>query len=86
MWASTSPVGTLLYVRPYSGWVSLRMLFHCDFYTFLANLGYYDRAGLCSEGCCAVDGGGGAEGLAVNTIEADCLVVVEAGDVDETTG
>ena len=64
----------------------MRILFHCDFYTFLANLGYYDRAGLCSEGCCAVDGGGGAEGLAVNTIEADCLVVVEAGDVDETTG
>ena len=62
----------------------MRILFHCDFYTFLANLGDYDRAGLCSEGCCAVDGGGGAEGLAVNTIEADCLVVVEAGDVDET--
>ena len=34
------------------------MLFHCDFYAFLANLGDYDRAELCGEGCCAVDGGG----------------------------
>ena len=64
----------------------LRMLFHCDFYVFLANLGDYDRAGLCGEGCCAVDGGGRAEGLAIYAIEADLLVVVEAGDVDETTG
>ena len=86
MWASTSPVGTLLYVRPYSGWVSLRMLFHCDFYAFLANLGDNDRAGLCGEGCCAVDGGGDAEGLAIDAIEADLLIVVETGDVDKTTG
>ena len=64
----------------------MRMLFHCDFYAFLANLGDYDRSGLCGEGCCAVDGGGGAEGLAINAIEADCLVVVETGDGDETTG
>ena len=64
----------------------MRMLFHCDFNAFLANLGDYDRAGLCGEGCCAVDGGGGAEGLAVDAIEADCLIVVKAGDVDETTG
>ena len=64
----------------------LQMLFHCDFYVFLANLGDYDRAGLCGEGCCAVDGGGGAEGFAIYAIEADLLVVVEAGDVDETTG
>ena len=62
------------------------MLFHCDFYAFLANLGDNDRAGLCGEGCCAVDGGGGAEGFAIYAIEADLLVVVEAGDVDETTG
>ena len=64
----------------------MRMLFHCDFYVFLANLGDYDRAGLCGEGCCAVDGGDGAEGLAVGGEEADCLIVVETGDVDETTG
>ena len=62
------------------------MLFHCDFYTLFTNSGYYDRAGLRGEGCCAVDGGGGAEGLAIDAIEADCLVVVETGDVDETTG
>ena len=63
----------------------MRILFHCDFYVFLANLDDYDRAGLSGEGCCAVDGGGGAEGLAIYAIEADLLVVVEAGDVDETT-
>ena len=61
-------------------------LFHCDFNVFLANLGDYDRAGLCGEGCCAVEGGGGAEGLAIDAIEADLLVVVETGDVYETTG
>ena len=65
---------------------ALRMLFHCDFYAFLTNLGDNDRAGLCGEGCCAVDGGDGAEGLAIDAIEADLLVVVETGDVDETTG
>ena len=64
----------------------MRMLFHCDFSVFLANLGDYDRAGLCCEGCCAIDGGGGAEDLAIDAIEADCLVVVKTGDVDETTG
>ena len=53
------------------------MLFHCDFYAFLANLGDYDRAGLCGEGCCAVDGGGDAEGLTIDAIEADLLIVVE---------
>ena len=58
-------------------------LFHCDFYAFLANLDYYDRAGFCGEGCCAVDGGGRAESLSVKSIEDDCLVVVETGDVDE---
>ena len=61
-------------------------LFHCDFNVFLANLGDYDRAGLCGEGCCAVDGGGGAEGFTIDAIEADCLVVVETGDSDETIG
>ena len=45
-----------------------------------------DRAGLYGEGCCAVDGGDGAEGLAIDAIEADLLVVIETGDVDETTG
>ena len=64
----------------------MRMLFHSDFYVFLANFGDYDRAGLCGEGCCAVDGGGGAEGLAIKSVEADLLIVVETGDVDETTG
>ena len=64
----------------------MRMLFHCDFYAFLANLGDNDRARLCGEGCCAVDGGGGAEGLAIDAIEADRLVVVETGDGNETTG
>ena len=64
----------------------MRMLFHCDFNAFLANFGDYDRAGLCGEGCWAVDGGGGAEGLAIYAIEADLLVVVETGDADETTG
>ena len=59
------------------------MLFHCDCYAFLANLGDYDRAGLCGEGCCAVNGGGRAEGLAIDAIEDDCLVVVETADVDE---
>ena len=63
----------------------MRMLFHCDFYAFLANLGDYDRAGLSGEGCCAVDGGGGAEGFAIYAIEADLLVVVETGDVDEAS-
>ena len=66
--------------------ISLRMLFQCDFYDFLTNLGDNDRAGLCGEGCCAVDGGDGAEGLAVGGEEADWLIVVETGDVDETTG
>ena len=64
----------------------MRMLFHSDFYAFLANLGDYDRAGLRGEGCCSVDGGGGAEGLAIYAIEADLLVIVETGNVDEATG
>ena len=62
------------------------MLFHCDFYVFLTNLDDNNRAGLCGEGCCAVDGGGDAEGLAIDAIEADLLIVVETGDVDKTTG
>ena len=65
---------------------ALRMLFLCDIYVFLTNLGDNNRAGLCGEGCCAVDGGGGADHLAINAIEADLLVVVETGDVDKTTG
>ena len=66
--------------------ISLRMLFHCDFYAFLTNLGDNDSAGLCGEGRCAVDGGDAAEGLAIDAMEADLLVVVETGDGDETTG
>ena len=66
--------------------ISLRMLFHCDFYVFLTNLGDNNRAGLYGERCCAVDGGGGAEHLAIDAIEAELLVVVETGDVDKTTG
>ena len=62
------------------------MLFHCDFYAFLTNLGDNNRAGLCGEGCGAVDGGDGAEHLAIDAIEADLLVVVKTGDVDKTTG
>ena len=64
----------------------MQILFHCDIYVFIANLGDYDRAGLYGEGCCAVGGGGGAVGVAVYAIGAGCLVVVETGDVDETTG
>ena len=73
-------------VKTLQQWGIYAMLFHCDFYVFLANLGDYDRAGLSGEGCCAVDGGGVAEGLAIYAIEADLLVVVETGDGDETTG
>ena len=73
--ATRSGVGVLLFFF-YSSGVSMRMLFYCDFYAFLANLGDYDRAGLSGEGCCAVDGSGRAEGLAIDAIEADRLVVV----------
>ena len=80
-------MGAVLHkVKTLQQWGIYAMLFHCDFYVFLANLGDYDRAGLCGDGCCAVDGGGGAEGLASYAIEADLLVVVETGDGDETTG
>ena len=34
----------------------------------------------------AVDGGDGAEHLAIDAIETDLLVVVETGDVDKATG
>ena len=64
----------------------MRMLFHCDFNIFLANLGDYDRAALGSESGGAAHGLCAAEGFAIDAIEADLLVVVEAGDVDETTG
>ena len=61
-------------------------LFHRNLNTFLPNLRHNHRAALSREGCCAVDGGGGAEGLAIYAIEADCLVVVKTGDVYETIG
>ena len=64
----------------------MRMLFHCDFNAFLANFGDYDRAALSCEGGCAVDGGGGAEGLAVGGEEVNLFIGVKTGDVDETTG
>ena len=80
-------MGAVLHkVKTLQQWGIYAMLFHCDFYAFLANLGDNARAGLCGEGCCAVDGGGGAEGLAIYAIEADCLIVVKTGDVDETIG
>ena len=64
----------------------MRMLFDCDYYALLANLGDDNRAGLCGEGCGAVAGGGGAEDLAVDAIEADLLVVAKTGDGDEAAG
>ena len=54
---------------------ALRMLFHCDFYVFLTNLGDNDRAFLGRE-----------RNVAIYAVEADLLVVVETGDGDETTG
>ena len=64
----------------------MRMLFHCDFNAFLANLCDNDRAALGSESGGAAHGLCAAESLAVDAIEADLLVVVETGDVDETVG
>ena len=62
------------------------LLFHCDFYTLLTNPGYYDGALLGRERNVAIYRFCSAESLSVKSIEADCLVVVETGDVDETTG
>ena len=62
------------------------MLFHCDFYTLLANPGDYDCALLGRERNVAIYWFCSAESLSVKSIEDDCLVVVETGDVDETTG
>ena len=61
-------------------------LFHCDFYTLLANPGDYDCALLGRERNVAIYWFCSAESLTVKSIEVDCLVVVETGDVDETTG
>ena len=59
------------------------LLFHCDFYTLLTNSGYYDGALLGRERNVALFWFCSAESLSVKSIEADCLVVVETGDVDE---
>ena len=61
------------------------MLFHCDFYTLLANPGYYDGALLGRERNVAIYWFCSAESLSVKSIEADCLVVVETGDVDDVS-
>ena len=67
--------------------ISLRMLFHCDFYVFLTNLDDNNRAFLGGERNVAIYSFCSAESLTVKSIEADCLdVVVETGDVDKTTG
>ena len=65
---------------------ALRMLFHCDFYVFLTNLGDNDRAFLGRERNVAIYWFCRAEHLAIDAIEADLLVVVETEDVDKTTG
>ena len=62
------------------------MLFHCDFYTLHTNPGYYYGALLGRERNIAIYRFCSAESLSVKSIEADCFVVVETGDVDETTG
>ena len=62
------------------------VLLNCYLDALISNLGYNDGAGLYGEGCCAVNGCGGTESLAVKSIEADHLVVVEAGDGDEAAG
>ena len=62
------------------------LLFHCDFYTFPTNPGYYDGASFGREQNVAIYWFRSAESLSVKSIEADCLVVVETGDADETTG
>ena len=62
------------------------MLFHCDFYVFLANLGDYDRAGLSGEGCCAAHGLCAAESLSIGGEEVNLFIGVETGDGDEAVG
>ena len=59
------------------------LLFHCYFYTLIANPGYYDDALLGRERNVAIYWFCHAESLSVKSIEADCLVVVETGNVDE---
>ena len=61
-------------------------LFHRNLQTLLPNLRHNHRAALSRESGGAAHGLCAAEGLAIDAIEADCLVVVETGDVDETTG
>ena len=61
------------------------LLFRCDFYTLLTNPGYYDGALLGRERNVAIYWFCSAESLSVKSIEADCLVVVETGDVDEAS-
>ena len=61
------------------------LLFHCYFYTLIANPGYYDGALLGRERNVAIYLFLSGESLAVKSIEADCLVVVETGDVDKAS-
>ena len=61
------------------------MLFHCDFYALFINPGYYDGASLGREQNVAIYWFCSAKSLTVKSIEADCLVGVETGDVDEAS-
>ena len=61
------------------------LLFRCDFYTLLTNPGYYDGALLGRERNVAIYWFCSAESLSIKSIEADCIVGVETGDVDEAS-
>ena len=61
------------------------LLFRCDFYTLLTNPGYYDGALLGRERNVAIYWFCSAESFSVKSIEADCIVGVETGDVDEAS-
>ena len=60
-------------------------LLHRNLHTLIANPCYYDGALLGRERNVAIYWFCSAESLAVKSIEADCLVVVETGDGDETS-
>ena len=61
------------------------MLFHCDFYVFLANLRNDNSAARGRECSSAVSCCGIAEGSAINSEEVNSLVSVKTGEVDETS-